>query len=48
MIIYLASPIDLLPEMLLGFAGYADDFGFMVIVVRYTVANSAIEYVRRR
>lgn len=48
MLLYLLSPIDLLPELLLGPAGYLDDVGFVVIVFLYTVANSAVEYVRTR
>jgi uncharacterized membrane protein YkvA (DUF1232 family) len=48
MLLYLISPIDLLPEYLLGPMGYIDDIGFIVIVFLYTVANSAVEYVRNR
>ena len=48
MIVYLVSPLDLLPEILLGPAGYFDDFWFFVIVFLYTVANSVVGYVRSR
>ena len=48
MLLYLLSPIDLLPEIFLGPAGYVDDFWFFVIVFLYTVANSVVEYVRSR
>jgi uncharacterized membrane protein YkvA (DUF1232 family) len=48
MLIYFISPIDLLPELLLGAAGYADDVGFFIVVFLYTVANSAVQYVRNR
>ena len=48
MLLYTLSPLDLLPELLLGPAGYLDDFWFLVIVFLYTVANSVVEYVRSR
>ena len=47
-LIYLIVPIDLLPEYLLGAAGYLDDFGIIILIFLYTVANTAVEYVRRR
>lgn len=48
MLFYLISPLDLLPELLLGPMGYLDDVGFIVVVFLYTVANSAVDYVRNR
>jgi uncharacterized membrane protein YkvA (DUF1232 family) len=48
MLLYFISPLDLLPEMLLGPAGYLDDFWFFIVLFLYTVANSVVEYVRSR
>jgi uncharacterized membrane protein YkvA (DUF1232 family) len=48
MLLYLLSPLDLLPELLLGSAGYMDDFWFLVVLFLYTVSNSVVDYVRSR
>ena len=47
-LIYLISPLDLMPELLLGAVGYLDDFWFFIVLFLYTVANSVVEYVRSR
>jgi uncharacterized membrane protein YkvA (DUF1232 family) len=36
-VVYLISPIDLLPEMLLGPIGYIDDIGSIIAAVIYIV-----------
>lgn len=45
--LYLISPIDLLPDFLFGFLGYADDFGIIIGMAQmFTWASN--KYLRRK
>lgn len=45
--IYLISPIDLMPDFLFGFLGYADDFGIIIGMAQvFTWASN--KYLRRK
>jgi len=47
MLIYILSPIDLIPELLVGVVGFIDDIFFVIIAILFSIANSGIQYMRR-
>lgn len=46
--IYILLPLDLIPEMMLGWIGFVDDVLIVLLLVAFFMTMAALQYMRHR